>query len=100
MGKRPPASSSLPSFKTKLVQARELAGYVTAKEFAAALGVQAATYTRYERGETDPSLLTLVRIRKLTGIPLDRLLIEPETGAFSTGRSPSQPQPNPPKSRH
>ena len=43
-----------------LVDLRRAAGYRSGKEFAAALGIPATTYSRYERGLTDPS----------SGIPL------------------------------
>lgn len=31
-------------------------------------------YRRYERGETEPKLSTLVKIRNTTGVPLDWLI--------------------------
>lgn len=68
------ASSSLPSFAAKLRAARILAGYVTAAEFASALEIEAETYRRYERGETDPSLANLVKIAELTKQPYSLLL--------------------------
>ena len=72
------ASSSLPSFGRMLRAARELAGFVTAAEFAKALGIEPETYRRYERGETDPSLANLVAIHKRTGQSYERLLGGPD----------------------
>lgn len=43
-------------------------------EFAALLGVEAETYRRYERGETEPNIRTLTTLRKLTGVRLDALI--------------------------
>lgn len=45
-----------------------------AKEFAEIVGVEAETYRRYERGETQPKLSTLVKIKKVTGQSLDWLI--------------------------
>ncbi len=74
----PKAVSSLPSFALKLKSARILAGFVTAKEVADALDIEVETYRRYERGETDPNLATLLKIRKLTGQSLDVLVSGPD----------------------
>ncbi len=42
--------------------------------FAAQLGIAAETYRRYERGETEPPLAVLARIRILTGASLNALI--------------------------
>lgn len=44
-----------PRAKTPLLGLRKAAGYKTAKEFAAALGIPATTYSRYERASGSPS---------------------------------------------
>lgn len=44
------------------------------EDFAAALGLKAETYRRYERGETEPNLQTLTKIRQKTGINLNFLV--------------------------
>ena len=67
-------SSSLPSFCLKLKSARILAGYESAKDSANDLGLEVETYRRYERGETDPNLATLLAIRRLTKQSLDVLI--------------------------
>lgn len=47
---------------------------ITQAEFADMFGVQGETYGRWERGETEPSLEILRRIRKITRISLDYLI--------------------------
>ena len=42
--------------------------------FAEMLGVEAETYRRYERGETEPPLRTLAKIRETTGVSLNSLV--------------------------
>lgn len=42
--------------------------------FAAAIGLEAQTYRRYELAETEPNLDTLRKIREVTGISLDVLI--------------------------
>lgn len=42
--------------------------------FARLIGIQGETYGRYERGETEPSLETLTRIRQVTNVSLDYLI--------------------------
>lgn len=40
------------------------------------LGISPNTLTRYRRGDSEPSLTVMVRLRALTGWPLDGLVIE------------------------
>src|SRR4051812_25599021 len=47
---------------------------LTRGQFAEAVGIERARYARYERGETEPSLMVLDRLRKVTGISLDWLV--------------------------
>lgn len=44
------------------------------REFAEALAIAEARYRRWEAAETEPDLLHLVKIAKLTGISLDILV--------------------------
>lgn len=44
------------------------------EEFALAVGLKAETYRRYERGETEPNIKTLAKIRQITGINLNFLV--------------------------
>lgn len=44
------------------------------EDFATAVGLKAETYRRYERGETEPNLQTLSKIRRLTKINLNFLV--------------------------
>ena len=62
-------------------QLRHLRGYnaVTQREIADALCIDRSTYTYYELGETQPSLLMLVRLARLYDVTTDYLLgIQPE----------------------
>lgn len=43
-------------------------------DFAEKLGIAAETYRRYERGETEPPLAVLARIRDITGASLNALV--------------------------
>ena len=62
-------------------QLRYLRGYnaVTQREIADALYIDRSTYAYYELGETQPSMLMLVRFAKLYDVTTDYLLeIQPE----------------------
>ncbi len=43
-------------------------------DFAKLLGLEAETYRRYERGETEPPLAVLARLRAVTGASLNSLV--------------------------
>ena len=69
----------IPLLLTK--QLRHLRGYnaVTQREIADALCIDRSTYAYYELGETQPSMLMLVRLAKLYDVTTDYLLgIQPE----------------------
>ena len=68
-------------------QLRHLRGYnaVTQREIADALCIDRSTYAYYELGETQPSLLMLVRFSKLFDVTTDYLL----------GIQPDEKQPTP-----
>jgi transcriptional regulator with XRE-family HTH domain len=74
--KLPPKSISQPrqAFAVRLHAARIAAGYSTMRDFASALGIEEARYRRWEAAETEPDLLYLQRISKLTGASLDSLI--------------------------
>lgn len=57
-------------------------------DFAEDLGVQAARYRRYERGETEPPLLMLEKIRRLTGVSLDWLIAGQAQGSDAKMATP------------
>ena len=46
---------------------------VMQKDVAASIGVPLRTYQRYERGESEPQLSTLIRIADFYGVSLDYL---------------------------
>ena len=51
-----------------------LRGKKTQGEFAKCLGLQQATYSRYENGKREPDLESLCQIGKVTGVSIDYLL--------------------------
>ena len=44
------------------------------EDFAVTIGLKPETYRRYERGETEPNINTLSKIRQVTGINLNFLI--------------------------
>lgn len=79
-GKVKPPSKARLAFGRRLAVARECAGYETATALADKIGMSLARYSRYERGETEPSIETLQRIREATGASLDFLIAGDMTG--------------------
>ena len=73
MSKRP-SSRICEAFAARLKSIRLSRDDETQKSFAAKLGLEEATYGRYERGEVEPNLDTLVKLSKLTKKSLDYLL--------------------------
>ncbi len=75
--KLPPKTVSLPrqAFAVRLHAARVAAGYATMREFALAIGVEEARYRRWEAAETEPDILHLQKIARITGASLDSLLL-------------------------
>jgi transcriptional regulator with XRE-family HTH domain len=47
---------------------------LSGKDFAHILGVEAPTYRQYERGDAQPSMRTLAKIRQITNVGLDWLI--------------------------
>jgi transcriptional regulator with XRE-family HTH domain len=55
---------------------RELRGFDTKQaEFARMLGISQSVYSKYERGETEPSLEILVKLSKRFGKSVDWLVL-------------------------
>lgn len=61
-------------FAAQLAAARRMAGCSTLKAGAERLGVPYGTYTRWERGETEPSIPDLIRICRGYEVSADLLL--------------------------
>jgi transcriptional regulator with XRE-family HTH domain len=62
------------TFGRRLKQARELAGYKSAQQFAHILGIEPHTYRKYERGASEPNYDTLTRICELLEVTPNHLL--------------------------
>lgn len=62
------------TFGKQLKRAREAAGYQSAQQFAHVLGKEPHAYRKYERGQSQPDLETLVRICELLNITPNDLL--------------------------
>lgn len=76
----PEADSTKRGFAKRLASARHLAGFATQKAFAKHLGVEAETYRRWERGETEPNISMLVKLSDATGVSLEVLLRGAQAG--------------------
>lgn len=74
--KKPPKSSTphRQAFANRLSAARVASGYDTMRDFAEALGISEARYRRWEAAETEPDLMHLQKIARLTGTSLDILI--------------------------
>lgn len=73
------------SLGQRLRSARIIAGYAKARSLAAALGVTANTYYRYERDESTPSFRTLAKIAEILNAPLSELLADGRDNSKKTG---------------
>lgn len=62
---------------------------LNATEFAEILGLEAETYRRYERAETQPNIATLALIRELTGVSLDSLIADMAPGRSVHAKPPT-----------
>ena len=60
------------TFPQRLQELKQRQG-VMQKDVASAVGVPLRTYQRYERGENEPQLSTLIRIADFYGVTLDYL---------------------------
>ena len=73
------------AFAARLEAIRLQAGYDSMAAFAAQLGLEAETYRRYERSETEPNITVLVRLSELTGLSLDYIV----AGRVSPSQTPA-----------
>ena len=76
------------TFSQRLKHARETAGYDSAQQFAGVLGMEPHAYRKYERGQSEPTLETIVRICELLSIDANYLL--PLTAKGKSGKHLSQ----------
>lgn len=63
------------TFGNRLKHAREAAGFATATDFAAALGIDAYRYRHYERGRSEPDFEILLRMCAILQTTPDFLLL-------------------------
>lgn len=83
-------------FGRRLRQMRKDRGYTRAREFAELIGTEENTLTRWERGETEPSLEILLRICQVLGTSPNELLLGPHHRPRSAPKpKPDQPRPTP-----
>lgn len=76
-------------FGTRLKQARIAAGYESAAQAAAQLGIEAPTYRAYERGQREANYETLLRMCELYRISVDYVLPVQATSGNSERRRPT-----------
>ena len=62
------------AFAIRLKQLRVLRGYRTARAFAQALQIDENRYTRWERGEVEPSDAMLAKMAEVLNLPVDILV--------------------------
>lgn len=79
-----PSVAARRKFAARLVAIRVAAGFESKAAFARALGVGGETYNRWERGETEPNIFNLGKIRSLTGASLDFLIAGVPTATAAT----------------
>lgn len=74
--KKPPKPSTphRQAFANRLAAARVASGFETMREFSEALGISEARYRRWEAAETEPDLMHLQKIARITGVSLDVLI--------------------------
>jgi transcriptional regulator with XRE-family HTH domain len=74
--KKPPKSVSphRQAFANRLSAARIASGFETMRDFSEALGISEARYRRWEAAETEPDLMHLQKIARITGVSLDVLI--------------------------
>lgn len=70
IGRDQPSSA----FAIRLKQLRVLRGYRTARSFAQALEIDENRYTRWERGEVEPSVAMLGKMADMLNVPVDMLV--------------------------
>ncbi|MCL4765631.1 MAG: helix-turn-helix domain-containing protein [Hyphomicrobiaceae bacterium] len=62
------------AFAVRLKQLRVLRGFRTARSFAQALEIDENRYTRWERGEVEPSVAMLAKMADVLNLPVDILV--------------------------
>lgn len=62
------------TFAVRLKQLRVLRGFRTARAFAQALQIDENRYTRWERGEVEPSVAMLAKMAEVLNLPVDILV--------------------------
>jgi transcriptional regulator with XRE-family HTH domain len=65
------------AFKIRIAAARVNAG-MTQQELADAVGVSKTTVINWESNKTDPSVVALREISKISGVPIDFILLPSE----------------------
>ena len=75
------------TFGQRLKTARGEAGFKSAQRFAGVLGMEPHAYRKYERGDSEPTLETLVRICELLHIDMNFLF--PQAVGKARPRKPS-----------
>lgn len=61
--------------------ARRIDGLTSDEKLGHALGKTGATIRAYRAGTTSPSIATLAALKRITGIPLDRMIVEDGSAA-------------------
>lgn len=72
--KPPPDRPGFTAFAVRLKQLRVLRGFRTARAFAQALEIDENRYTRWERGEVEPSVAMLAKMAEVLNLPVDILV--------------------------
>lgn len=72
--KQAPDRHGSTNFAVRLKQLRVLRGFRTARAFAQALEIDENRYTRWERGEVEPSVAMLARMAEVLNLPVDILV--------------------------
>lgn len=62
-----------------LDEAREMHGFTSDRQLADRLGMSESAIRNLRHGRTSPTVGTLLKLRKLTGIPLEALIVEKKT---------------------
>lgn len=76
------------AFAVRLKTLRVLRGFRTARSFARALDIDENRYTRWERGEVEPSVAMLARMAEVLGLPVDVLVSKMDFSETLTIGSP------------
>ncbi len=69
----------------RAIREKQLGRPLSQHAFGLMLGISGPQYASYERAAREPTLATLVALRRLTGASLDELLQDPERAAAQMG---------------